>query len=121
MTTWRARPTTYRGIEMRSRLEARAAATFDRMGWQWQYEPRAFANQIGQYLPDFRLDPGDDLYPIYAEVKPTIEAAFGAMARMQIIWDSIPDAFLLILVADGTSFTCHQRDPIWRCGNGDPL
>jgi hypothetical protein len=48
-----ARATTYRGIEMRSRLEARFAGVLDDLGVAWRYEPRALASRDGQYLPDF--------------------------------------------------------------------
>jgi hypothetical protein len=38
---------------MRSRLEAKVAATLDATyPGEWEYEPRAFANEKGQYLPD---------------------------------------------------------------------
>lgn len=40
-------------IEMRSRLEAKVAAALDNHGFEWTYEPQAFATQSGQYLPDF--------------------------------------------------------------------
>jgi hypothetical protein len=49
------RITVYRGIEMRSRLEALAAAYLDRHGFAWEYEPICFAGMGGQYLPDFRV------------------------------------------------------------------
>src|SRR3712207_2492916 len=49
-----ARRTMYRGIPMKSRLEARAAQWLDSApGVRWQYEPVAYADQTGQYLPDF--------------------------------------------------------------------
>lgn len=52
----KARPTTYNGIEMRSRLEARVAAWLtDEVGVDWEYEPRAFASGSVQYLPDFLI------------------------------------------------------------------
>lgn len=44
-------PTTYNGIEFRSRLEAKWAAFFDEMGWGYEYEPDDFDN----YIPDFAL------------------------------------------------------------------
>jgi hypothetical protein len=44
-------PTTYRGINFRSRAEARWAAFFDEMAWAWQYEPLDFPG----YIPDFSL------------------------------------------------------------------
>lgn len=68
------RPTIYNGIRMRSRLEARWAAQFDEhkdLGWifDWQYEPRCFANKTGEYLPDFRIERNDG-QPVYIEIKP---------------------------------------------------
>lgn len=44
-------PTTYRGVRMRSRLEARWAAFFDAIDWPWQYEPF----DLSGYIPDFVL------------------------------------------------------------------
>ena len=86
------RPTTYRGIPMRSRLEARFAAFLDGGKEPWQYEPRAFADETGQYLPDFQL--GDKTF---IEVKPTIDQAEAAMTAMERIWSSEPDATLMVV------------------------
>jgi hypothetical protein len=44
-----AHPTRYAGILFRSRLEARWAAFFDLVGWQWEYEPY---DLVG-WSPDF--------------------------------------------------------------------
>lgn len=44
-------PTVYEGVNFRSRLEARWAAMFDLLGWEWEYEPVELAG----YIPDFRL------------------------------------------------------------------
>jgi hypothetical protein len=44
-------PTTYKGIEFRSRLEAKWACVFDELGWQWDYE----AVDLDGYIPDFIL------------------------------------------------------------------
>ena len=88
----KARPTTYRGIAMRSRLEAHFAAFLDGGTEPWAYEPRAFADETGQYLPDFRL--GDKTF---IEVKPTIAQAEEAMAAMERIWSSVPDATLMVV------------------------
>jgi hypothetical protein len=56
-------PTTYRGTNFRSRLEARWAAFFDLIGWRWTYEPI----DAKGYIPDFLIH-GE--YPIYVEVGP---------------------------------------------------
>lgn len=57
-------PTTYRGIEFRSRLEAAWAVFFDLLRWDWEYEPE---DRDG-WIPDFALigSAGRTL----AEVKP---------------------------------------------------
>jgi hypothetical protein len=91
-----ARPTMYRGIQMRSRLEARAAQILDAKAIAWEYEPCCFASEDGQYLPDFRLDG-----TIYVEVKP--RPVFDDPAqlavvqkRMQVIRASEPTATLAV-------------------------
>ena len=50
--TIEAKPTVYRGIEMRSRHEAKWAAFFDAVGLVWEYEPDV---NLGVWRPDFRL------------------------------------------------------------------
>jgi hypothetical protein len=94
-----ARPTTYRGIPMRSRLEARVAAYLDVDGSPWEYEPRAFASRRGQYLPDF-LVTDDAGRRVYIEVRPTVHRARSALDQMPIIWASELDAWLMILIPD---------------------
>lgn len=44
-------PTTYAGVNFRSRLEARWAAFFDLCGWRWDYEPF----DLDGWAPDFML------------------------------------------------------------------
>lgn len=56
-------PTLYKGIRMRSRLEARWAAMFDALKWPWEYESRDLAG----YIPDFILHMGGR--EVLAEVK----------------------------------------------------
>lgn len=103
----RARPTTYQSVQMRSRLEAGFAQWLDKHNVRWTYEPRAFASEKGQYLPDFRLD---DFYVLgnatttYVEIKPdfTIDVHQELIRRMPIIWESEPDAVLVLVAANGT-------------------
>lgn len=94
-----ARPTTYNGIEMRSRLEARYAAWLDTLGIRWTYEPRAFANVRGQYLPDFQLHGVEILgseREVFVEIKPTpASITRDVRSKAQIIWASEPDAFVV--------------------------
>jgi hypothetical protein len=65
----KGRPTLYKGIQMRSRLEADFAAYLDvKHPGRWEYEPTCFAGPQGQWLPDFRIGaPGTGAY---VEVKP---------------------------------------------------
>jgi hypothetical protein len=60
----KAHPTTYGGVNFRSRLEAKWAAFFDLLGWRWQYEPI----DLEGWTPDFSIQCHDG--PIYVEVKP---------------------------------------------------
>ena len=62
-------PTTYKGIEFRSRLEAKWAFVFDQIGWPWEYDPL----DLNGYIPDFILT--FHHAPMLVEVKPefTIE------------------------------------------------
>lgn len=66
-------PTKYRGVPMRSRLEAHVAAVLDQTGIPWTYEPKVYwvpGIKGSGYLPDFRLWPGRP-NPWFVEVKPT--------------------------------------------------
>ena len=124
--TMKARPTTYSGIKMRSRLEALFAEELDRWGIGWTYEPECFAGPDGQYLPDFKLDIGvfdiaandpETGEPtgcqwvglarpighgsVYVEVKSSQAAVAEALAeRMCIIRASERDAHLLVATPD---------------------
>lgn len=56
----KAIPTEYRGVQLKSRLEAQAAFLFDKLGWEWRYEPASFMLPNGvSYTPDFLL-PGQN-------------------------------------------------------------
>lgn len=56
MKSIKALETEYNGYKFRSRLEARWAVFFDRLGVEWEYEPEGFDLGDGMhYLPDFRL------------------------------------------------------------------
>jgi hypothetical protein len=60
-----AHPTTYNGVNFRSRLEARWAAFFDLNGWEWSYEPV----DLDGWSPDFLLDGH------LVEIKPFVKVA----------------------------------------------
>ena len=118
-----ARPTTYKGVRMRSRLEAGFAMWLDQQRWTWAYEPECFANEHGQWLPDFRLDipcvthTDDGVrwgFPTYVEVKPVsfglgLERNAGRKVeadelatRMSTTFATHPDAGL-VLAQEGTN------------------
>jgi hypothetical protein len=49
-------PTIYKGVRMKSRLEADVAFLLDRLGWPWEYEPQSFLLENGyHYVPDFHV------------------------------------------------------------------
>mgnify|MGYP000994312494 CR=1 FL=1 len=58
-------PTMYRNVRYRSRLEARWAAMFDKLGWKYEYEPI----DLNGWIPDFCLQAMDGK-PVLVEVKP---------------------------------------------------
>jgi hypothetical protein len=109
VTKFKARPTVYNGIKMRSRTEAGYAQWLDARGFDWEYEPGAFATPEGQYLPDFKLHNVPVVWcglapkTVYVEVKhagypePAEQEDFELLlARMPIIWGSDPGAVLLL-------------------------
>ncbi len=54
LTVKDAIPTTYNGVEMKSRLEAQCAYLLDCLGWDWQYEPTSYMLPNGvSFTPDF--------------------------------------------------------------------
>ena len=118
------RPTTYEGVEMRSRLEAGFAMWLDAMNWPWEYEPTCFGSAKGQWLPDFHvpgircvwIDPTttelEGSTDLYVEVKPAILTAGQAAAtrlRMSSLYESKPNAVAL-LVKEGTNPEVVSRD-----------
>jgi hypothetical protein len=112
---WKARPTVYAGIQMRSRLEATFAEMTDSIGVMWEYEPRAYgAKGRRQYLPDFEIWLRDGKYRYYVEVRPTPEMGYLAMERMTVIWESEPDAGLIVTTPHGPSWVAHSDERAWE-------
>jgi hypothetical protein len=91
----RSIPTRYAGIEYRSRLEARWAAFFDRIGWHYTYEPF----DADGYIPDFAIH-GDR--PMLVEVKPAVVLADYATpaGKMRAAVDGHWTGDLLVLGVD---------------------
>lgn len=60
-----AKPAIYQNIQFRSHLEARWAAFFDLIGWEWEYEPFTMPG----WIPDFKVFGLDDRFILF-EIKP---------------------------------------------------
>lgn len=113
---WPARPTIYRGVKMRSRTEANVAAFLDALDASWTYEPICFADESGQYLPDFSFATNEGTR-VYAEVKPAALLDLEAVQnQMEIIWSSERECFLTIITVDndGTPELAWIGDPVTR-------
>lgn len=68
--TIKAIRTTYKGIEFRSRTEARWALFFDELGIPWEYEREGYELPSGWYVPDFWLPQQDCVWEVKG-VRPT--------------------------------------------------
>lgn len=66
-------PTKFAGVQFRSRLEARWASFFTKLGWDWSYEPY----DLNGYVPDFLLHMRTD---VLVEVKPFTRFDDGVIA-----------------------------------------
>lgn len=126
MKTPGAIPTKYAGVQFRSRLEARWAAMFDLLGWEWEYEPLDF----DRYIPDFVvLFPAG---PVLVEVKPgltvveLVKAAAGKIDRCGWTSENADDALIVGAVWSPRG-TFHasagplRQNPVWggeNNGNG---
>lgn len=62
-------PTVYRGVQFRSRLEARWACVFDQLRWRWSYEPI----DLEGYIPDFVIKAKN--CDVLVEVKPFLRVS----------------------------------------------
>jgi hypothetical protein len=117
VTQFKARPTMYKGIQMRSRLEAGFAAWLDRGLVAWTYEPRAYAGENGQYLPDFELPEISFLglpTRVFIEVKPRQPDLEVLLMQHAILRASEPECQLIVVWPDGT----HHRTMLIYDGSG---
>ncbi len=110
-----ARPTIYKGVQMRSRLEAAFAQFLDNHTMAWVYEPNAYGSDNGQYLPDFVVATSSGSSEFY-EVKPMVADFDEALARMHIVLDSDPGAYLA--VATSTDYEHFTLTRTCRPGKG---
>lgn len=108
-----AEPTTYGHVEMRSKLEADFARHLDGMGIDWTYEPEIFGPRGAGYLPDFLIYSAPS-ERCYVELKPTIAQAKAARARMTVIWETRPEAVLLVVSGEGDRWYAAVRGGQWE-------
>lgn len=82
-------PTTYRGIRMRSRLEAKWASIFDALGWEWEYEPI----DLNGWIPDF-VFPNHPFFkrPLLAEIKPIFAKDTAVINKIEDAMNAPPRA-----------------------------
>ena len=111
-------PTLYKGIQFRSRLEARWAIFFDELGIKWDYEPETFQTKYGYYMPDFFLPSinrwfivkgtklGDD------EAKKVLDLCGLTKATAIIANGSIPEKFDFF--DNGTQCTNFDLLTVWE-------
>jgi hypothetical protein len=108
----KAQPLVYHGIKFRSTLEVRFAWHLDLIGEKWIYEPRIYGPRGRGYLPDFQIL--DTLRPTFVEVKPRLQDVKAAKRKMTVIWDTHPDALLMVVCKEGRSFYAACRDTEWE-------
>ena len=105
------RRTIYGGITFRSRLESRYALHLDQRGEQWRYEPAIYGPKGRGYLPDFEILGAR--YPTFIELKPKLDEVEPAKTKMSVIWDTHPDALLVVACAEGCWYFRAFRDGEW--------
>ena len=107
--------TSYKGYKFRSRLEARWAVFFDRLGVAWEYEPEGFVLEGGvHYLPDFRIRTKEGVNFWY-EVKPVGGDADSKMKLFKKELEGVKNHGLTVIgdpvyFLDAGNFVCP------RCG-----
>ncbi len=133
-------PTIYRGIQMRSRLEAKWAHVFDSLKWRWEYEPI----DLNGWIPDFVVRLPVLRKPMLVEIKPVfhysedratiikIEQALGAPKPAELrakgdngndkSWDTFFDGLqyeaLFLGAALNGEFIGWRFDRYWGWGGG---
>lgn len=107
--TPKARPSVYKGVAFRSRLEVRFAFHLDLLGETWVYEPRVYGPKGRGYLPDFEIIGATR--PTFIELKPTRKQAEAAKAKVAVIWETHPGALIIIAAAQGCTFYGSQGGP----------
>jgi hypothetical protein len=90
--TIKAIQTHYNGYYFRSRLEARYAVLFDRLGIEYQYEAEGFELPEGRYLPDFWLPELE----VYIEIKGTSPSQHEIVSCVSLCRSTYCDVLLFV-------------------------
>ncbi|MER6942526.1 hypothetical protein ABT294_00760 [Nonomuraea sp. NPDC000554] len=111
----RAVPLTYNGTTYRSTLEADWAATFDSLGWYYEYEPEAVDLGDGEkHLTDFRLS-GQN---VWCEVKGAHDERLNKTRRLhRAIADPDQPGGELVVVLRAAGEPARSAN--WHCATGD--
>jgi len=115
----KALETEYAGHLFRSRLEARWAVFFDRLGIKWEYEAEGFETSAGNYLPDFKIY--TDGQAQWFEVKPAdagYDARHGALATGPlpvVVARGMPRDYRDQLRGLASAITAHVNGLYVRC------
>lgn len=125
--TAKAIPTTYNGINFRSRVEARWAAFMDELGWTYEYEPQDFDG----YIPDFfvngqfwlEVKAGLTLDDLQIEVPKVRRALKGDGHRAIIVGnviDSLSDdhAFGIVAIGENDLIAFRDEGDFWVSTTG---
>lgn len=118
----KAIPTRYRHVLFRSRLEARWAAFFDLIHWEWEYEPFDLDGWIPDFLVSFRCGHSECPagHSLLVEVKPYLTMAeFAGHPSQDYSYGSKGPYGSTVIPADSSaSFGYHPRVSWWEFGHG---
>jgi len=112
-------------IPFRSKLEARWARLFSRLGTPWLYEPYTFPLPTGRrYTPDFRVETPEGI--VWVEVKPLPEALLAVEFRLyafaRLLADTQPGARLVSLAMERPGFSVEPTALlVWQGDGVTPL
>lgn len=135
MNNFKPIETVYRGYKFRSRLEAKWAVFFDKMGYCWEYEPEGFEGKCWngdyfKYLPDFKLYPAGKHHSYYFWVEVKGDPLFlknnwqklenmldfnPVLPDIQYCFDHNQPSHGLILLPDLPKFTNWSHDILFTC------
>ena len=102
--------TKYKGYRFRSRLEARWAVFFDKLGCRWEYEPEGFDLNGVWYLPDFKVRyPSGSIH--WFEVKSDVEnISDDELTKIILFAKHVGNIYLLDGTPDNGSYLSFDKE-----------